>query len=69
MGSLLGANLIHLPSLVSTVLGVLEVMKIFQYDLQPGDLDLWPHGVTHRAEPSLVEIKLGVIEILKIFLI
>ena len=42
MGSLLGANLIHLhlPSLVRIVLGVLEIMKIIQYDLQPRDLDL-----------------------------
>ena len=40
MGSLLGANLIHLPSLVRIMLGVLEIMKVFQYDLQPRDLDL-----------------------------
>ena len=40
MGSLLGPNLIHLPSLVRSVLGVLEIMKIFKYDLQPRDLDL-----------------------------
>ena len=29
MGSLLGANLIHLPSLVRIVRGVLEILKIF----------------------------------------
>ena len=74
MGSFLVANLIHLPSLVSIVRarGVLEIMKIFQYDLQPRDLDLlttWGSllGRSLIHKQSLVEIELGVIEILKIF--
>ena len=52
MGSLLGTNLIHLPSLVRIVLGVLEIMKIIQYDLQPVTLTFDPMGVTSQAEPN-----------------
>ena len=72
MGSFLGENLKHLPNLVRIVRGVLEIMKVFQYDLQPRDLDLlttWgsPFGPSLIHKPSLVEIELGVVEILKIF--
>ena len=74
MGSLLGANLIHLPSLVRIVRGVLEIIKVFQYDLQLRDLDLlttWGSllGPSLIHKPSLVEIELGVVEILEDFLI
>ena len=52
MGSLLGANLIHLPRLVRIVLGILDIMKLIQYDLQPVTLTFDPMGVTSRAEPN-----------------
>ena len=72
MGSFLGANLIHLPSLVRIMWGVLEIMNVFQYDLQPRNLDLlttWGSllGLSLIHKPSLVEIELGVVELLKIF--
>ena len=38
--SLLGASLMHIPSLVEIGLGVFEISKIFEYDLDPCDLDL-----------------------------
>ena len=36
----LGPSLMHIPSLDEIGLGVVEISKIFQYDLDPGDLDL-----------------------------
>ena len=38
--SLLGPSLIHIPSLDEIGLGVFEISKIFEYDLDPSDLDL-----------------------------
>ena len=38
--SLLGPSLMHIPSLDEIGLRVFEIWKIFQYDLDPGDLDL-----------------------------
>ena len=38
--SLLRSSLIHIPSLDEIGLGVFEIWKIFQYDLDPSDLDL-----------------------------
>ena len=38
--SLLGPSLRHIPILDEIGLGVFEISKIFQYDLDPGDLDL-----------------------------
>ena len=38
--SLLGPSLMHIPSLDEIGQGVFEISKIFQYDLDPGDLDL-----------------------------
>ena len=38
--SLLGPSLMQIPSLDEIGLGVFEISKIFQYDLDPSDLDL-----------------------------
>ena len=38
--SLLGPSIMHIPSLDKIGLGVFEMWKISQYDLDPGDLDL-----------------------------
>ena len=36
----LGPSLMHIPSLDEIGLGVVEISKIFEYDLDPSDLDL-----------------------------
>ena len=46
-GSLLGPSLIHKPSLAEIELGVVEILKIFYYDL-----DLSPRVVTFWAKPN-----------------
>ena len=38
--SLLGPSLMHIPNLDEIRQGVFEIWKIFQYDLDPRDLDL-----------------------------
>ena len=38
--SLLEPSLMHIPSLDEIGLGVFEISKIFEYDLDPSDLDL-----------------------------
>ena len=38
--SLLGPNLLDIPSLDEIGLGVFEISKIFEYDLDPSDIDL-----------------------------
>ena len=50
--SFLGPSLMHIPSLDEIGLGVFEIWKIFQYDLDPGDLDLRPREVTSWAKPN-----------------
>ena len=39
-GSLLWPSVTHTPSLVEIMSGAFEILKIFQYDLDLGDLDL-----------------------------
>ena len=50
--SLLGSSLMHLPSLDKIGPGVFEISKIFEYDLDPSDLDLWPRGVNSWTKPD-----------------
>ena len=38
--SLLGPSLMHIPSLDEIGLEVFEISKIFEYDLDPSDIDL-----------------------------
>ena len=38
--SLLRPSLMHIPSLDEIGLGVFEISKIFEYDLDPTDLDI-----------------------------
>ena len=38
--SLLGPSLMHIPSLDEIGLGAFEISKVFEYELDPSDLDL-----------------------------
>ena len=52
MGTTPGPSLIHLPSWVEIRPRISEIFKIFQYDLDLRDLDLWPHWVNSWAKPN-----------------